>query len=185
MNTTNVQLRSHLHYGIVHKIRYLYQKMRLGSCGKGVFFDNNIKILRYPENVSIGNDVIIKEGVRICSCNEDAKIDIGDNTTIGYHSFIFSSGRIKIGMDCLIAPYVYIVDSDHGIARNQHINQQKNVTVPITIEDDVWVGVGAKILKGVTIGRGSVIAAGSVVTGNIDSYEIVGGIPAKLIGNRK
>jgi acetyltransferase-like isoleucine patch superfamily enzyme len=174
-----------MHRGLLEKIRYHYQKTRLGSCGKDVVFENNVKIIRYPKNVSVGNDVIIKEGVRICSCNSHAKIGIGNNTTIGYHTFIFSSERINIGADCLIAPFVYIVDSDHGIARDTNINQQPNVTAPIRIDDDVWIGAGATILKGVTVGRGAVIAAGSVVTEPVGQYQIVGGIPARGIGNRK
>lgn len=184
MNISNKQLRSHLQMGLRHKIRYYFQKSRLGFCGNNVYFENNVDILRFPRNVAIHNEVVVKEGCRICSCNKYAKITIGERTTIGYHTFIFASEEITIGSDCLIAPFVYIVDSDHGIKRSIPINQQPNITSPIRIGDDVWIGAGATILKGVRIEEGAVIAAGSVVKQDVESYQIVGGIPAKILGTR-
>lgn len=184
MNEPNQQLRSHLPRTFFHSCRYFYWKLLLASCGNGVFFENNVKILRYPRNVSIGDNVIIKEGSRICSCNEHAGITIGKRTTIGYHTFLFASEQINIGSDCLVAPFVYIVDSDHGILRSMKINEQPNISAPVNVGNDVWIGAGATILCGVTIGEGAVIAAGAVVNQDVDAYQIVGGIPAKVIGSR-
>lgn len=56
--------------------------------------------------------------------------------------------------------------------------------LPVIVEDDVWIGTGEIIVKGVTVGRGAVVAAGSVVTRNVEAYSIVGGVPAKKIGKR-
>lgn len=184
MTVPNQQLRSHLRMGVSHAIRLFWWKLRLGFCGNGVFFDDNVRILRYLNNVEIDDDVVLKEGCRICSCNESAKISIGKRTTIGYQTFIFSSRQIRIGSDCLIAPFVYIVDSDHGTDRTKKINEQPNISSPVTIGDDVWIGSGAKILRGVTIGNGAVIATGAVVNHDVEPYQIVGGIPAKGIGYR-
>jgi acetyltransferase-like isoleucine patch superfamily enzyme len=181
----NEQLRKHLKLTWRHKRRIRYYKKRLKSCGDDVFFDKNIEILRYPGQVSINSGVVIKEGSRICACNEAAEIFIGKNTTVGYHTFIFSSNRISIGNDCLIAPFVYVVDSDHEIKKGQLINEQPNVTAPVSIGSDVWIGTGAKILKGVTIADGAVIAAGAVVSTNVGPNEIFGGVPAKKISERK
>jgi acetyltransferase-like isoleucine patch superfamily enzyme len=135
--------------------------------------------------VVISHHVVIKEGTRICACNEIATIEIGENTTVGYHTFIFASEKINIGENCLIAPFVYLVDSDHEIAKGALINEQPNQTSPISIGNDVWIGTGAKILKGVTIGDGAVVAAGAIVSQDIQPYEIFGGVPAKKIGERK
>ncbi|HBH06889.1 MAG TPA: galactoside O-acetyltransferase [Flavobacteriales bacterium] len=179
----NAQLTKHLKWTLAVKWRLYNFKRKTGSCGK-VYFENNIRILRYPKNVSLGNHLVIKEGVRVCSCNEKAKISIGDNTTVGYHSFLFASAGISIGRDCLIAPFVYIVDSDHGVLREKPINQQPNAAEEISIGNDVWLGTGAKILKGVTIGDGAIIAAGALVKSNVEPYAIYGGIPAKKIGER-
>ena len=160
-------------------------KIKIGLLGSNVFIESNVKILRYPKNVFIGDDVVLKEGARICSCNEKAKVKIGNNTTFGHHGFLYSSEHIEIGANCLIAPFVYIVDSDHNIDKSELINQQPNSTAAIKIGNDVWIGTGAKILKGVTIEDGAVIAAGSLVNSDVYAYEIHGGIPAKKISERK
>ena len=141
--------------------------------------------MRFPRNIQIQDDVVIKEGVRICSCNQTATIEVGSRTTIGYHSFIFASEKITIGDDCLIAPFVYIVDSNHQIRRNQLINLQPNETAPIKIGNGVWIASNVTILKGVTIGDGAVIAANSVVNRDVPAFEIYGGSPAKKIGERE
>lgn len=147
--------------------------------------DKRVEILRFPKNVSIDDNVILKEGTRICSCNPVAKISIGKNTTVGYHTFIFASSGITIGDDCLIAPFVYIVDSNHQIQRELKINEQSNIVKPIEIGDDSWIASNCTILKGVKIGRGAVIAANSVVNSDVPDYEIYGGSPARKIGERR
>lgn len=178
------QLRIHIKFSLGNRIRAFFQKMRLGLLGTKVYIDKNVEFMRFPKNIFIGNEVIIKEGAKLCSCNRNALINIGERTTIGYHTFIFSSKSIYIGADCLIAPFVYIVDSNHQIKRGKKINQQQNDTLPITIGNDVWIASNVTILKGVNIGEGAVIAANSVVNTNIESYAIFGGTPAKKIGER-
>ncbi len=180
----NDQLRKHLPKGPIQKLRRLYHARRLGRCGQNVHFEHNVRIMRYPRNVSVDDHAVIKEGARICPCNERAFVRIGQNTTIGYHTFIFASDGVKIGNNCLIAPFVYIVDSNHGTKRDQLINMQGNQSSSIEIGDDVWIGVGARVLVGTKIGTGAVIAAGAVVTNDVPNYTIVGGVPAKRIGRR-
>ena len=181
----NEQLRQHLKVTLRHRLRWWYHKRRLKSCGKGIFFDRGIEIMRYPKNISIGGNAVVKEGAKICSCNEKAEIFIGANTTVGYHTYIFASNKIEIGDNCLIAPFVYLVDSDHSIQKDLLINMQPNITAPIVIGNDVWISTGAKVLKGIKIGDGAVIAAGSLVNEDVPAYTIVGGIPARAIGTRK
>ncbi len=183
-HSTN-QLRKHLKFTLLHKIRQFTLRRKIDTLGENVFIEKNVKILRFPKNVQIGNQVVLKEGARICSCNQNAKIKIGENTTFGYHSFLFSSESIEIGNNCLIAPFVYIVDSDHNIEKGKLINEQPNSTAPVKIGNDVWIGTGAKILKGVSIENGAVIAAGAIVRNDVKAYEIHGGIPAKKISDRK
>lgn len=178
------QLRANLKFKLIHKLRNWYYKNALAFCGDRVHIDSNVKFMRFPKNISVASEVVVKEGARICSCNQKAAISIGERTTVGYHNFIFASEKIEIGSDCLIAPFVYIVDSDHQIARDKLINQQPNKTAPIKIGNDVWIGTGAVILSGVTIGNGAVIAASSVVNSDVEAYAIVGGIPAKKIKDR-
>ena len=179
------QLRKHLKESWRHKLRRTIQRNRIGFLGKGVFIDKNVELQRYPKNISIDDHAVLKEGARLCACNAEARITVGKNTTVGFHTFIFSSEKISIGDNCLIAPFVYIVDSDHVAAKGSLINSQGNITASVTIGSDVWIGTGAKILKGTTIEDGAVIAAGAVVSGHVGSNEIFGGIPAKKISERK
>lgn len=181
----NQQLRQHLRPSLGSRYRYWRNRRRLGHLGAGTYFEPGVHLMRYPVNISLGANLVLKSGARLCACNEQAHITIGDNTTIGYHTYLFASAGIEIGANCLLAPFVYIVDSDHGIARDELINRQPNQTAPIRIGDDVWIGTGAKILKGVTIGRGAVVAAGALVKESVPPYTVVGGIPARKISERQ
>lgn len=178
------QLRKHLKKNIFHYLRLYYYKYKLGNLGRNVFIDNNVKFIRFKKNISVDDDVVIKEGARICSCNEKSKIKIGKRTTIGYHTFIFASDGITIGKDCLIAPFVYIVDSNHKALKGININQQGNETEEIVIGNDVWIASNVTILKGVHIANGTIIAAHSVVNKDTEANGIYGGVPAKKIGER-
>ncbi len=180
----NAQLRKHLKPTLATRWRYFKHSLKLGALGQGVYFENKVHLMRYPKNIFLGDNMVLKAECRICPCNENATIKIGKNTTVGYHTYMFASEKIEIGQDCLIAPFVYIVDSDHTIDKKLPINKQPNQTAPIVIGNDVWIGTGAKILKGVTIEDGAVIAAGALVKDDVKSYSIVGGIPAKKISER-
>ncbi|RAL20194.1 hypothetical protein DL240_18425 [Lujinxingia litoralis] len=179
------QMRQHLRFRLIHHMRWLRFKRILGYLGPGVYFDRRVELMRYPANIHIGKNVVLKEGARLCACNPHAHIRIGQNTSIGYHTFLFASAGITIGRDCLIAPFVYIVDSDHQARRDRPIHTQPNQARPIVIEDDVWIGAGAKLLKGVRIARGAVIAAGAIVRKDVGPYQIVGGVPARTLGERQ
>jgi len=176
--------RESLNYTIPVYFRLFINIIRLKSCGSKVFFDKNVTIMRYKKNVSIGSNCVLKEGVKICPCNANAKISIGKNTSIGYNTYIFASKNIEIGNDCMIAPFVYIVDSDHSIKKGINMNQQPNLVSPIKIGDDVWIGSHVTVLRGVTIENGAVIGTNSVVNKNVGKDEVFAGIPAKKIYSR-
>ena len=153
--------------------------------GTDVFIEHDVMFLRHPERVSLGDHVIVKEGARICPTHALASISIGDWTTVGHHTFMFASASIAIGSHCLIAPFCYLIDANHGIARHALIREQPLTASRIHIEDDVWLGLGVAVLKGVHIGRGAVVAAHAVVTSDVPDYAIVGGTPARVIGHRE
>lgn len=173
--------RESLKFTIPVYIRLFFNKIKLKSCGSKVYFEKNVSIMRYKKNVTIGSNCVLKEGVKICSCNPDADICIGENTSIGYYTYIFASKNIQIGKDCMIAPFVYIVDSDHSIKKGINMNQQPNLVSPIKIGDDVWIGSHVTILRGVTIENGAVIGSKSVVNKNVGKNEVFAGVPAKKI----
>lgn len=152
--------------------------------GERVILDSAARFLRYPKKIRIGHDVVIKSGAHLCPCNPDANVSVGNRTTVGFYTMIYASSSIVIGDDCMVAPFVYIVDSDHGTERGLPMNRQPNIAKPITIGSDVWIGAHAVILKGVTVGEGAIIASGAVVKDDVPAYSVVGGVPARVIGER-
>lgn len=115
-------------------------------------------------------------GVRL-EIGSSGTLVIGNGTYLNRNTLIVCEDNVEIGENCKIAWDVIIMDSDlHPINESSPI-----VNKPVRIEDDVWIGCRSIILKGVTIGYGAVIAAGSVVTKNIPPRTVYGGSPAKLI----
>ena len=111
--------------------------------------------------------------------------ELGTNSQLGQNVIIGTNDKVIIGKDVMIAYNVSIRDTDHQFSRTDiPMKQQGITTAPIFIEDDVWIGAGALITKGITIGKGAIVGANAVVTKNVDSYAIVGGVPAKLIKYR-
>jgi galactoside O-acetyltransferase len=138
----------------------------------------------------IGRDSLI--GAKILFEAGGGVITIGDRTFIG-RSQIICHSRIQIGSEVLISWGVTIIDHDsHSLFWNHRVsdvlnwaNGKKNWRVvqksPVTIEDRVWIGFNAIILKGVTIGEGAVVGAGTVVTKNVPPFSIVAGNPARVV----
>ncbi len=141
--------------------------------------------LEFAENVKLGwpQAVYYYSGyINIKIAGADGAITIGKNTTINNNAhFYCDSSSITIGDDCLIGPGFFCMASD-----GHDINPEARRTgvvkgAPITIMDNVFIGGGVTVLKGVEIGKNSVIAAGSVVTKSFPENSIIGGNPAKLI----
>lgn len=112
---------------------------------------------------------------------EPSNIRIGDDTILGDNVFIDGRDKVTIGSHTDIASQVLIYNSEHDISSPDFSATQASVQ----IEDYVFIGPRAIILPGVKIGKGAVVAAGAVVTADVDAFSIVGGVPAKVIGERK
>ena len=102
-----------------------------------------------------------------------ARVTIGERCSIGDRSEIHAGGEVVIGQNVIIAWDCVIMDRDY-----HSVDGGKEIIRPVHIEDDVWVGCRSLVLKGVTIGRGAVVAAGSVVTKDVPPYTLVAGNPA-------
>jgi maltose O-acetyltransferase len=109
------------------------------------------------------------------------------NISIGKGTFFNTETRfgcpkemITIGSNCQIGPRVSFETVNHELSYHEQFGR-KDIVLPITIEDEVWIGCGAIILPGVIIGKGAVIASGAVVTKDVPAMTVVGGIPAKII----
>lgn len=111
----------------------------------------------------------------------DSKVEIGNNCRLN-GTIIHCNLHIKIGNNCLFGPGTVIVDNDsHRISIDYDERIKPPVMMPIVINDNVWVGMNCIILKGVTIGENSIVAAGSIVTKDVPSNVLCAGIPAKVI----
>lgn len=128
----------------------------LGKAGRHIFFDHNV-YLKFPWLIEIGDDVSINRGVE-------------------FYPDYQSRSRITIGSHVYIAPNVRFHASGHDLE-----DLTRHVGAGISVGDHVWLGASAIILPGVSIGQGAVVAAGSVVTKDVEAYTLVGGAPARLI----
>lgn len=135
--------------------------------------------------VSMGAGTSVGRGAEIYGAG--ATISIGRNVYVGPYVTVVGKAGIHIGDGTQIAERVTIRDQDHRIhgCQGVFIRDAGMVSAPIRIAEDVWIGAGAVVLKGVTIGRGAVVAANAVVNRDVESFEIVGGVPAKHLGYRR
>lgn len=142
-------------------------KRSMKWCGKNVYLRPTQSNLKGLWNMSVGNNTSIPKG----------------------STFFCTEAELKIGNNVIFGPNPTIITGDHRIdmigkfITDSHDKLPEN-DVPVVIEDDVWTGANITILKGVTIGRGSVIAAGAVVTKSCPPYSIIGGVPAKVLKYR-
>ena len=169
----------------------------------------NLWYLKY-HNISVGDNVevwgrpiinnrgeiVVKDNVRLfsdpniyestmsspvkLSCRRGAKLEIGEGTTI-YGASILAGKKVTIGMKCLIAANVNILDDDTHSTDPSRTNALETFEAPIILHDNVWLALNVTVLKGVTIGNNSVVGAGAVVTKDIPDNCIAAGNPARII----
>ena len=147
-------------YFPVHHVRRFFYRLAGVTIGRASSIHMGTKFYD-PRNITIGQDSIIGEGTVL---DGRAKLVIGDHVDI--------------------ASEVMIYNSQHNVHAEHFADESAVVVAPVTIEDYVFVGPRAIILPGVTLKKGSVVGAGAVVTRNTEENEIVGGVPAKVIGTR-
>jgi acetyltransferase-like isoleucine patch superfamily enzyme len=144
-----------------------------------IIIGKNFVACSNPKNNSIG----VFQKVIIKTCKPNAIIQIDDHVGVS-GATISCDSAITIGSHVLVGSGVLITDSDaHGINPKFRNDKSKIMSLPIVIEDNVFIGARAIILKGVTIGTGALIGAGSVVSKDVEAFAIVAGNPAKKIGD--
>jgi len=157
------------------------------SVGSGVHIGALSRIYLGPEGcVSLGDQVSIGRDVHLQTSH--GCIDIGNGSSIQDACRLY--GNIIVGRGCLFGPNIYASSGAHAFDAIPHlpINFQEVITsvigLPIIVEDDCWVGINAVLMPGITIGKGSVVGAGSVVLRDVPPYSVVAGAPAKFIRKR-
>lgn len=158
--------------------RRLKWKNKFTKCGKSLFVHGKFRTVLSNYRLEIGNFVRIWPDVKLSVSGKEsaAVLVIGDNVSIGDRSEIHCGKEIYIGDNTLISWDCCILDRDY-----HSYNGNKEVMKSVHIGRNVWVGCRAMILKGVTIGDGAVIAAGSVVTKDVPANTCVAGNPAIVI----
>lgn len=162
--------------------------MRIGGESK-VYFGNHVELegdstIYATNNWSIGDHTVIASGCAIHAREpgKDGEFIVGKGTHIGNNTIIDLSDTVKIGDNVAIGPNCIIYTHDHDYRQNKKIPWEGEVIrKPVIIEDGAWIGAGVIILSGIKIGQGAIIAAGSVITKDVESYTLVGGVPAKRI----
>jgi acetyltransferase-like isoleucine patch superfamily enzyme len=164
------------------------------SFGKGVSIGRN-SIIQVPKNSSLR----LGDGVRIgreVEVSADADISIGNYTSVQDRCNFL--GQIAVGANCIFAPNVFMSSGIHqfmerpawlirdqdALAGTPNYQARNPRCVPIQVQEDCWIGINAVIMRGVTIGRGCVIGANSVVTKSVPPYSVVAGAPARLLRTR-
>jgi len=160
------------------------------KCNKNIKLGKNIKIHSNCSLEACRGEMIIEDNVILnryvyCKANK-GKVIIKEGSEVNNFTNIDGWGGVEIGKNVLIGPNVQIISYQHNYKnKNIEIKKQGSIKAKITIEDDVWIGASSIIMAGVTIYKGSVIGAGSVVTKDVEPYSVVVGTPAKRIKSRE
>jgi acetyltransferase-like isoleucine patch superfamily enzyme len=142
-----------------------------------------IQIARGAE-VRFGRFVWIGDGSKI-RCHE-GEVEIGEKTVIGQECTISAYRRVRIGAQCVIADRAMFIDFDHGVVEvDRPIRQQGIYMRDVEVGSNVWIGYGACILRGVSVGDNSIVGTNSVVTKDVPANAVVAGIPARVIRMRE
>jgi acetyltransferase-like isoleucine patch superfamily enzyme len=171
-------------------VRYLWRRAftRAGRRWRTdglVFFGRNLELeVGQRGRVDFGRFVWIGDGTKI-RCHE-GRVEIGAKTVMGQECTISAYQRVRIGEQCVIADRAMFIDFDHGVVEVERpIRQQGIYKRDVVVGSNVWIGYGACILRGVSVGDNSIVGTNSVVTKDVPANAVVAGIPARVIRMRE
>ncbi len=155
--------------------------------GKNVKFAKPL-FVKGPENISIGNNVTIRSGIRLETIEKcrgrrlSPDLVIGNNVNIEQNCHIICANKLVIGNGTLISSNVFITDCNHIYKDIKKRVLEQGLDVKITcIGDNSFIGTGAKIMAGVNLGKHCIVSAGCIVNSDVPDYSVVAGIPGKVI----
>lgn len=191
-------------YGIVNipwRLReklYITRLQRQCSAGVGSELTSNAVIhnARGPDAVRIGAETLFMGEIVVI---REGSVRIGDWCYVGPEAKIWSLQSIEIGDRVFVSHGVHIFDNNsHSLSADErhsrfqemrkygrHLTPEPVVAAPVRIEDDVWIGFNAAVLKGVTVGKGAVVGACAVITQDVAPYAVMVGNPARQVGQSK
>lgn len=150
----------------------------------GLICEANVELnTYYGGKIKIGSNCELRSGCKLLTYG--GNITLGHHCSVNPYTMIYGQGNITIGNYVRIATQCVLIPSNHNFSDpDTPITFQGLTNKGIIIDDDVWLGCGVRVLDGVTIAKGCVIGAGSVVAKSTEPYGIYVGVPAKLIGKR-
>lgn len=169
---------------VASRIRIVRLRMYGADIGRKCWI-RRIHVPRNPWDIVIDDMVALDDEVVLLTTGARSakpRLEIGRSTYVNRFTMFDASVSISIGAECMIGPYCYITDHDHGADEAGPISAQALVEAPVRVGNNVWIGAHAVILKGVSIGDGAVIGAGAVVRTDVGPGERVAGVPARQIG---
>ena len=184
MNPLHLLVR--LTHGLLSRIRNVWFRA-LGVQIRGYVVLRRVSIPRNWSGIAIEGPAGLDDGVVLLCFGESRrnKILIQSGCYINRFTMIDASQQIEIGRDCMIGPHCYITDHDHGHVLGRLVRDQPVLEKRVRTGNNVWMGAGAIVLKGVVIGDDAVIGAGAVVTKDVEPGTKVAGVPARRIGQRE
>lgn len=179
--------RAYTPYHLIRYWRFLVLRLRhpdvvtegMVYLGRGV----ELTARRGYGRIVLGRWVHIGDGNRLRA--HEGTLRIGDKTVLGRENTLNCYLDLDIGPRCIVADWVYMCDFDHR-TDDVHvpIKDQGIVKTPVRVDEDVWVGVKASVLRGAQVGRGTVVAAHAVVRGTVPRYSVVAGVPGRVVRDR-
>jgi len=187
-------------------IRSSIYRTILARVGKSCLVERNVRF-EIPIKIFVGDRVFIGENCWISPSSVSGRIEfendsflahlstlrgdggtilIGEHVHISRNAYINGVGDVEIGKDTMIGPNLVIISGNHSFD-DLHTPMRLQGVQPakVKIEEDVWLGSNVSVMPGVTIGKGTVVAAGAVVTSDLPPYSIAAGVPAKVIRKRQ
>ena len=165
-------------------LRRVWHRGRLTSDGLAFIGPGVVLQTKPGARIELGRWSWIGHGTKI-RCHEGV-VSIGAKTVLGQECTISAYQRVSIGRECVIADRVMFIDFDHGMVEvDRPIRLQGIYKRDVNVGHNVWIGYGACILRGVTVGDNAVIGTNSVVTKDVPANAVVGGVPARLIRMRE
>jgi acetyltransferase-like isoleucine patch superfamily enzyme len=149
-----------------------------------VFFGRRLELqIGKRGTIRFGRFVWVGDGTKI-RCHE-GEVIVGDKTVLGQECTISAYKRVRIGEQCVVADRAMFIDFDHGVVEVERpIRLQGIYKRPVDVGSNIWVGYGACVLRGVSIGDNSILGTNCVVTKDVPANGVVGGVPAKLLRMR-
>ena len=166
--------------GLASRLRVVFYRL-LGVKIRGHVSLRAIEIRRRPGCITLEDGAALDRGVVLLATSDAARIVIGPRTYINRSTMIDADALVEIGAQTMIGPFCYITDHDHTAHAGTPPADGPLVSAPVRIGERCWIGAHVSILKGVTIGDGAVIGAGSVVTKSVPPGVIAVGNPARVL----